>query len=570
MKVDQKKLIDRLKRNFETYPLPRNEIESIWKEVLQLDSINPDDNFFEIGGDSLSSLMLISQINKTFQINLKVGYVIENPVFKIFNANLFKKDHSKSEIVTLKEGKMDCPIFLIPLLDSGSEVYYYLSKNLNTKQSVFSFNNQLEYDHNYNDYNFSKINASLIESLSKKYAGLIIKSEISKKIILAGYSLGGNIAIETSFELKKHNIEVEQIHLMDSHKFGNTVHSTWSEFRLNRLYIRKFFTYLAAGIYYRKKNKFNQLLQFLWERDEINPHQIKNIPVFLYKCLDISPMKKFKFIDPASLDWKLKIDQLEIVNINTDHASMLKKGSVKELADKMDESINSLLHELGLQIKELDHLTKAEFDHFLSKAWFRLSFGNHMFTDTRASFENKYFPIKWIRYKLDASFMSKSIKKDKNYKQCKIFTPILADLNYENDKEELESLYAKYRSNINFDGYKSLHNVMYHGEADRSIFNSKIIKLYDKDKLIGVGIFDLGEISGAGTLYYYDHDYARYGISKFLSLLFLEYLVENQHRYFYPGFIYIGHPKMNYKLSVEKSGIEYYDQLTDQWLLYDS
>jgi arginine-tRNA-protein transferase len=249
---------------------------------------------------------------------------------------------------------------------------------------------------------------------------------------------------------------------------------------------------------------------------------------------------------------------------------MLKKGCVEEIAHKINESIDSLLKVLDYQTKEFDQLAKSQFDYYLSKGWFRLSFGNHMFTDTQASFENQYFPIKWIRYKLDASFMSKSIKKDKNYKQSKIFTSILADLNYKNDQEELENLYARYRSKIDFDGYKTVYHVMHPGDAAASIFDSKIIKIYDKEKLIGVGLFDLGEISGAGILYYYDPNYARYGISKCISLLFLEYMVENQYRYFYPGFVFLGHPKMNYKLSLEKSGIEYYDPLKDQWLLYEA
>ena len=103
-----------------------------------------------------------------------------------------------------------------------------------------------------------------------------------------------------------------------------------------------------------------------------------------------------------------------------------------------------------------------------------------MFTDTKAFFDNKYYPIKWIRYKLTASFISKSIKKDRNYKRCKVFTSTCADLNYENDKEELENLYAKYRANIDFDGYKTVYHVMHPGDAAASIFDSKIIKIYDE------------------------------------------------------------------------------------------
>jgi arginine-tRNA-protein transferase len=169
---------------------------------------------------------------------------------------------------------------------------------------------------------------------------------------------------------------------------------------------------------------------------------------------------------------------------------------------------------------------------------------------------------------LDDSFLSKSKKSDKNYNQCKKFKSILLDFNYENEKDEIELLYAKYRANINFDGYTSVYSAVHQGEAAFSIFNSKIIKLYDYDTLIGVAIFDIGAISGANILFFYDHDYRRYGIGKYLILLEMEYLVTNKYRYYYAGFIFIGHPKLDYKLSVEKSGIEYYDPETDNWLLY--
>jgi arginyl-tRNA--protein-N-Asp/Glu arginylyltransferase len=92
--------------------------------------------------------------------------------------------------------------------------------------------------------------------------------------------------------------------------------------------------------------------------------------------------------------------------------------------------------------------------------------------------------------------------------------------------------------------------------------------LYDNEKLIGTGIFDEGEISGAGNMYFFDHEYRRYGIGKYLIILILEYLVANNFTYYYVGFIFIGHLKLDYKLSVEKSGIEYYDPESDKWNLY--
>ncbi|SEQ99271.1 non-ribosomal peptide synthase domain TIGR01720/amino acid adenylation domain-containing protein [Hyunsoonleella jejuensis] len=47
---------------------PKNETErkllSIWKEVLSVDSLNTDDNFFEVGGDSILSIQIIAKARK--------------------------------------------------------------------------------------------------------------------------------------------------------------------------------------------------------------------------------------------------------------------------------------------------------------------------------------------------------------------------------------------------------------------------------------------------------------------------------------------------------------------------
>jgi len=561
-KIDQKKLVELLHSRKEKETTSANIIEKIWKDILQLENIHPDDNFFNIGGDSLTSIVLIFKINNELNLNLKTSYIIENPVFKYFSSNLLQKDYSQNEIVLLKDGKLDCPIFLIPVLGGGSEMYLALVKKLKTKQAVFSFNMQFDFDYEIGNYHI--INAKLIDKLSKLFTSFIVKSGISPKIILAGFSLGGNIALETSFELQKNGITVTQIHLLDSYKFGNTVSSTISEMRFKLAYFRKSLAYLKFCILYRDKKVFKQLINFLYQ-PEINPKKITKIPVYLYKCTIITKSSP-DFSDKESLDWNKTIERLNIIPINSDHDFMLKEENVEELANKMDESIDELLNELDFKILEFDTLSKADLDYYLSKGWFRLRFGNHLFTDTKAPFDNNYYPVKWLRYKLDATFLRESIKKEKKFNQKRIFTPIIVDFNYENEKHKLEPLYAKYRSNLNFDAYTSVYSAVHHGEADTSIFNSKLLMLYDNDKLIGAFIFDIGEISGAGIIYFFDPEYSRYGIGKYLVLLVLKYLVDNNFSYYYAGFIFIGHSKLNYKLSVKKSGIEYYDIKSGNWL----
>ncbi|MCP4176266.1 MAG: hypothetical protein GY756_00700, partial [bacterium] len=59
-----------------------NEIEEslveIWKEVLGLDRIGVLDNFFEIGGNSLTATKLLLRINRIFNINLSLEEIFIN------------------------------------------------------------------------------------------------------------------------------------------------------------------------------------------------------------------------------------------------------------------------------------------------------------------------------------------------------------------------------------------------------------------------------------------------------------------------------------------------------------
>lgn len=63
---------------------------TIWSEILNIPIENYDDNFFDLGGDSLSALLLISKINNDFGINLSVTFLFNNPTINKFMESLSK------------------------------------------------------------------------------------------------------------------------------------------------------------------------------------------------------------------------------------------------------------------------------------------------------------------------------------------------------------------------------------------------------------------------------------------------------------------------------------------------
>jgi len=64
------------------YTAPRNQTEQamakIWQQALGIEQIGIEDDFFELGGDSLISLQILSLVRNAFQIELPINWLFEN------------------------------------------------------------------------------------------------------------------------------------------------------------------------------------------------------------------------------------------------------------------------------------------------------------------------------------------------------------------------------------------------------------------------------------------------------------------------------------------------------------
>ena len=65
------------------YVAPSNEIETIlvdiWQDILGIDKIGVDDNFFKLGGDSLIAIQLSMRLRETFKIEFSVHNLFDDP-----------------------------------------------------------------------------------------------------------------------------------------------------------------------------------------------------------------------------------------------------------------------------------------------------------------------------------------------------------------------------------------------------------------------------------------------------------------------------------------------------------
>src|ERR1700721_4395712 len=52
-------------------------LTAMWRELLGLDSVGPDDNYFDLGGDSALAVHLFARIEKEFGVKLPLATLFE-------------------------------------------------------------------------------------------------------------------------------------------------------------------------------------------------------------------------------------------------------------------------------------------------------------------------------------------------------------------------------------------------------------------------------------------------------------------------------------------------------------
>jgi thioesterase domain-containing protein/acyl carrier protein len=365
-KVDVEKLIEenlqRIQKS-ELIVIEEDPLKKVWQRILNIESISDETHFFESGGDSLNAIVLMFEIEKLLNIKLAENYLFNYPTFKDFKKNI-DSNFQDSFLIELKAGKKECPIYFIPYFRGNGWSYNTIANLLDTDQAVYSFNKFVPQDLN--------LVENIITYLVKVYVDEILKTHSVSKIILAGSSLGGNVAIEMSKLLEKESIHVEQIHLLDSVEasFYRDKHVVFSTgFIIDKLRSLKreiiievatvtlklcnklnsskpkLFSLISKFIKFKLDDKTLHRLKF--QRNELK--DFKYVKKHLQKlgkyAVNLNPgiqiifyqadeSKDFKFED--CMGWKNAVKNLKSFKIRGGHVSILEKPYVYDLAKVMN------------------------------------------------------------------------------------------------------------------------------------------------------------------------------------------------------------------------------------------
>ena len=97
---------------------PRDVVEqrltAIWERILDIRPVGVRDNFFSLGGHSLTALRLMAEIERDFSIRLPVSVLFQSPTIESLAPMLRQQSELSSPAVPIQKGDGRAPLFFVP------------------------------------------------------------------------------------------------------------------------------------------------------------------------------------------------------------------------------------------------------------------------------------------------------------------------------------------------------------------------------------------------------------------------------------------------------------------------
>ena len=356
------------------------ELTRIWQELLGLETVSADQNYFDLGGDSSLAVHLFARIEKRFHIKLPLATLFEAPTIEEL-ARVVREHEAEPQaaednasaggwsplVAIQKQGTR--PIFFC-MHGAGGNVLIYreLAQHLGADQPFYGLQAQ--------GLDGSRAPLGTIEEMAALYAKEIRRVQAHGPYLIGGYCMGGTLAYEVARRLRESGEEISLLALFDTMDWSNVkLPGFWTRVyhEIERMYFHaaNFFRLDGAG----KKKFFEEKVEALRNRlpvwkgmlaarfsrgDFATVSQsrvlgdiwrandracIVYVPQpFAGVVTDFRPMKQYRMFDLPNVKWeRLAQGGEQVVNLPVYPAGMLVEPFVRHLATALRSRIDSVI-----------------------------------------------------------------------------------------------------------------------------------------------------------------------------------------------------------------------------------
>jgi len=182
----------------------------IWERVLQRSPIGIEDNFFDLGGDSLLAVQLFSEIGQICGRELAPVTIYCAPTISSLAAVLDEPTAPRfPPLLQLRDGAERPPVFLMHGLGGTAMDFFQLVKYVDTERSIYGMQAK---GTDGVDEPFDRI-----EDLAQFHLDAIRELQPHGPYFLIGYSLGGLVTLEMAQRLTEQGEKIALLAMLESY-----------------------------------------------------------------------------------------------------------------------------------------------------------------------------------------------------------------------------------------------------------------------------------------------------------------------------------------------------------------
>jgi len=198
------------------------QVAQMFSSVLStpIESVGATDSFFQLGGDSLAALRLLSTLRKCFGVQIGVPWLFQNPTVREIAASLAAPSHpgdrqKQLAVIQLSHGdagSQGVPLVLMHAAGSSAMAYSALAKELRHSGSTYAIEDGAL-------TGASPFSFSSIGDAAEAMVNCILEDvleEDHRVVSLGGWSYGGVVALEAARLLVSRGFSVQNLVIVDS------------------------------------------------------------------------------------------------------------------------------------------------------------------------------------------------------------------------------------------------------------------------------------------------------------------------------------------------------------------
>jgi len=346
-----------------------SQLAAIWQEVLGLECIGLDQNYFDLGGDSSLAVRMFAQIEKVFKIKLPLATLYDAPTIEELARVLQSNSTASgwSPLVAIQPYGSRPPFFCFHGAGGNVLAYRSLSKHMGSDQPFYGLQSQ--------GLDGSCSPLTRIEDMAALYTNEMRKVQPYGPYFLGGYCGGGTIAFEVAQQLRADGEPVALLALFDTMNWSKIPVNVWSKATYSA---QQLVFHLASFLSLDLKGKsefFQEKMEVLRSRipvwqgmwlAKLNHHADETTSTSLVlgriwqtndracwsyipkpypgKITDFRPVKQYRIFSKPGLKWdQLAQEGQEVVVLPVYPAGMLVEPFVERLAVALRKSIDAAI-----------------------------------------------------------------------------------------------------------------------------------------------------------------------------------------------------------------------------------